>query len=201
MNRKVILLIDMDGVIAGWYPGLVNLYKEKYPDRSTVPAEEVTQFFVEGFYPEEHREDVLRIARTRGFYTSLPVIDGAKEALKDIEENCLDFIEPFICTAPEMEFDDLMCHSEKVQWLNDHFGEFWATRAIITKDKTLVMGDYLIDDKPKVKGVRLPDWQHIHYAQPYNNSTLIADYRFTWDQWNDLKMDLYKDSNARKFLV
>lgn len=206
MNRKIILLIDMDGVVAQWYPGLVQKYQAKYPGRPVVPPEEVTEFYVEGFYPEEHREDLLQIARTKGFYRELPLMEGAQEALKDIEENCLDFIDPFICTAPELDFEDLMCHSEKVQYVQEHFGDFWAKQTIITKDKTLVFGDYLIDDKPRVKGVRIPDWQQIHYAQPYNRGYInpdckIADYQFTWADWQNLKMDLYNESGARKFLI
>lgn len=200
MKRKIILLIDMDGVMADWYRGLLGKYKEKYPDRPTVPPEQVTEFFVEGFYPKEHQADLLEVAHTKGFYRDLPLIEGALEALKDIEENCLDFIEPFICTAPEIEFEDLFCHTEKVQWLREKVGDFWVKRTIITKDKTLINGDYLIDDKPKVTGVCFPPWIQIHYSQPYNNSSDIADYRFTWADWPKLKYDLFSISGKSKFL-
>jgi 5'-nucleotidase len=179
--KKFTLLIDMDGVIAQWYPGLLSKYQEKFPDRPVVEPKDVTQFYVEGLYPEEHREDILATARERGFYLSLPVMPGAQAALKDIEDNCLDFINPFICTAPELEFEDLMCHSEKAQYLREHFGDFWVKQAIITKDKTVVRGDALIDDKPNIKGSMDPLWGQIVYAQPYN------DGEFTWEDWPEIR--------------
>src|SRR5579859_643389 len=123
--NKFKLLIDMDGVLAKWYHGLLKIYRERYPDRPFIQPEEVTRFYVEELYPEEHKNDVMAIAREKGFYLSLPVMEGAQEALKDIQENCLSFIDPFICTSPEVEFEDLMCHSEKVQWTRKNFGDFW----------------------------------------------------------------------------
>jgi 5'-nucleotidase len=189
--EKFDLLIDMDGVVAKWYPGLLTLYQAQYPDRPYVKPEDVTKFYVEELYPEEHRDDVVAIARQKGFYTFLPVMEGAKEALKDIEENCLDFINPFFCTSPEVEYEDLMCHSEKVQWTNLHFGPFWVKNTIITKDKTMVIGDLLIDDKPAIKGSRKPVWDHLHYAQPYNKGGQLKkqnpELGFTWNEWPKLR--------------
>lgn len=188
MTDKVILLMDMDGVLADWTKRVLQTYAERYPDRFVPKQEDVTQFFIEGLFPEEHQEDLLAIPREKGFYLSLDPIAGAIEALKDIENNCLDFIEPFLCTAPELEFEELMCHSEKAQWVQAILGDFWLKRLIITKDKTLVIGDYLIDDKPEIKGVLKPAWQQIHLKQPYTSKD--AESVFKWSEWNDLKDDL-----------
>lgn len=199
MTRKVKLLIDMDGVQCDWYGTLLDLYKAKYPDRPTVAPEDLEHFYVEHQYPEEHKDDLLRIVRTEGFYLNMKPMPGAIEALKDISENCLDFIEPFICTAPELDFNNLMCHTEKAQWVRENLGEFWLKRLIITKDKTIVDGDYLIDDKPEIKGVCIPNWTQIHYE--HNYTPVDADYRFTWEKWKELKLDLYAEANTRKFLI
>lgn len=182
MNKyKYTLLIDMDGVIAQWYQGFLNKWKEEYPDRQFVAPEDLKEFYIEGQYPEEYESDILRVTRSRGLYLSLPVMPGAQEALEDIEKNCLDFIEPFICTAPELKYDDLMCHSEKMQYLKQNFSDFWVSRAIITKDKTVVRGDGLIDDKPTITGSMKPEWVQIAYKQPYNQGT------FTWEQWPEYR--------------
>lgn len=196
--KKIVLLIDMDGVVAEWYPGLLATYIERFPDREYIAPDEVSRFYVEELYPEEHRQDVMRISREKGFYRNLPVMPGAKESLADIQNNCLDFIDPFICTAPELESDELCCHTEKVQYVQEHFGDFWARRTILTKDKTLVYGNYLIDDKPVINGLLQPTWEQIHYAQPYNK--YVRDVEFTWAQWNDLKMDLYVESGSKRIL-
>jgi 5'-nucleotidase len=196
MTNKVILLIDMDGVQADWTKRVLSTYAEKYPDRFVPKQEDVTEFFIEGLFPEEHREDLLKIPRTKGFYASLETIPGSIEAMKDIEENCKDFIEPYICSAPELDFEDLLCHSEKAQWVKKILGDFWLKRMILTKDKTVVRGDYLIDDKPVITGAVDPQWKHIHLKQPYTPST--AQCTFEWSQWDILKKHLLKES--KKYL-
>lgn len=55
---------------------------------------------------------------------------------------------------------------------------------IVTKDKTLVHGDLLIDDKPRVTGTRSPAWQHVLYDQPYNRH--VDAQRMTWSTWREV---------------
>lgn len=181
MINKYTLLIDMDGVIAQWYLGFLSKWKELYPNREFIAPKDLKEFYIENIYPEAYGPDILRITRSRGFYLSLPTMPGAQEALEDIEKNCREFIEPFICTAPELEFENLMCHSEKVQYLKEHFSDFWVKRTIITKDKTVVRGDGLIDDKPVITGAMKPTWGQITYKQPYNTG------EFTWEQWPEVR--------------
>jgi 5'-nucleotidase len=188
MINKFTLLIDQDGVLAEWYQGLLDIYRKRYPDRPYVKPEDLTQFYAEELYPEEHRADVMAIAREKGFYLSLSVTPGAKEALEDIEKNCLEFINPFICTSPEVEFEDLMCHSEKVQWTRDNLSDFWVKQTIITKDKTVVRGDILIDDKPFIKGSMEPLWVQMPFDRPYTDtSNMRIQHKFNWSQWPKLR--------------
>ena len=45
----------------------------------------------------------------------------------------------------------------------------WVDRIILTRDKTLVRGDILLDDAPLAKGSSLePVWEHVYFDQPYN---------------------------------
>jgi 5'-nucleotidase len=192
MNDKIILLIDMDGVICHWYENLYRIYRARYPDRMAIKPEDVTQFYVEELYPEEHRDDVVAIARERGFYADLRPVPGALEALKDIQENCTDFIEPFICSSPEVEYEDMACHSEKAAWVEDVLGNWWTKKLILTKDKTLVRGHILIDDKPEITGALKPIWLHMLFDQPYNRLDSKLDIgdmrqRFTWSDWPALR--------------
>ena len=50
----------------------------------------------------------------------------------------------------------------------EHLGFDWTARVMLTKDKTLVRGDILIDDKPEISGSLSPVWQHWLYDAPYN---------------------------------
>ena len=58
---------------------------------------------------------------------------------------------------------------EKYEWVENYLGDAWVKRIILTRDKTLIKGDYLIDDKPVITGVeRSPEWEQIVYDRPYN---------------------------------
>jgi len=47
-------------------------------------------------------------------------------------------------------------------------GPSWVDRIVLAKDKTLVRGDVLIDDKPEVTGSLCPSWEHLVFEAPYN---------------------------------
>ncbi|MDF2435444.1 MAG: 5-nucleotidase, partial [Mucilaginibacter sp.] len=106
--------------------------------------------------------------------------------LKDIQENCSHFIEPFICSSPEVEYEALLCHTEKAAWIEHYAGAWWTKRLILTKDKTVVRGHFLIDDKPTITGAMAPTWGHLVFDQPYNRD-VIGNGRFTWTDWPKLK--------------
>lgn len=184
--KKCVLLIDMDGTACDWSARLKQNFELKFPDRKLKPISEFHQFYVEDSHPDDWRDDIAQISRQPGFYESLLPIEGAIEALKDIEENCLDFIEPFLCSSPEVEYETQLCHTEKARWVEEHLGRFWTKRLILTKDKTLVRGHILLDDKPLIKGALTPTWTHFVYEQPWN--ARVANLaRFNWSKWTELR--------------
>ena len=71
----------------------------------------------------------------------------------------------------------------KISWIIKHFGEKWVERMILTRDKTLVYGDILIDDKPKITGLQThPNFLHVFFDQPFNHN--VDNYRITqWSKW------------------
>ena len=179
---KAILLIDMDGVVCDWAGRLKTNFEALYPDRKLLPYSEFTEFYLADSHPEEWRNDIKNVAYQKGFYKSLPPIEGAIECLKDMEQNCLDFVDPFICSSPQTNSTDICCHSEKAQWVEEHLGEFWTKRLILTKDKTLIRGHFIFDDKPKIEGIMDPTWAHVVFDQPWNQE-IKGTFRFTWMDW------------------
>ena len=77
-----------------------------------------------------------------GFFRSLSPIDGALEALEILSTNN----DVWILTRPSVQ--NLLCYTEKAEWIKNHLGEEWLNKLIICPDKSLVLGDYLIDDCP-----------------------------------------------------
>jgi 5'-nucleotidase len=90
-----------------------------------------------------------------------------------------------ICTAPLSRFTN--CVGEKFQWVVNHLGPSWVERIVLTKDKSLVRGDVLIDDKPEVTGSLVPSWQHLVFEAPYN--TVAIGRRINWSNWQQVELD------------
>jgi 5'-nucleotidase len=65
--------------------------------------------------------------------------------------------------------------------VEEHLGSDFTKRIILTRDKSLVRGDVLVDDKPEIRGLATPNWQHILYDQPYNRC--LPGVRMTWRNW------------------
>lgn len=167
------LLVDMDGVLADLEAGFWPIFAEKCPDAPQIRREDRSTFYVEDQIGQEWRAHVEPIIHSEGFFRSLPVVPGAVEGLLKLCEKH----RVTICTSP---VTTPWCASEKHSWVLEHLGRKFAKEMIVTKDKTLIRGDVLIDDRPEVKGKMVPVWEHILYDQPYNRH--IDKFRLDWGQ-------------------
>ena len=55
-------------------------------------------------------------------------------------------------------------------------------RIILTRYKTLVVGDILIDDRPELTGIKSPTWEHVLFDQPYNKA-VTGKRRLNWQNY------------------
>lgn len=193
VKLKPILLIDMDGVLFDYYGRFLSEWKYRYPDRIALEDGELTEFYIENMYPPEYKDDILQITRAQGFFDTIDPMPGAVEALGLILD-CGEF-EPFICTAPDNDCVGFASHNEKAAAVERHLGREWLSRLIMTKDKTLVAGDYMIDDKPNMKGLKIdnPPWKRVVFNQSYNQET--PGFRLmNWNEsWDLLYLELLED--------
>ncbi len=174
------ILVDMDGVLANFEKRVLDTYRTTHPNKLFIPLEERTTFYVKEQYPLELQPLVEAIYLAPGFYRSLPQIEGSFEALSNLKQRGHDI---FICTAPLPEYQH--CILEKYQWVEEQLGSEWVKKIIVTNDKTLVRGDYLIDDKPSIKGLEIPTWEHILFEQPYNRF-VDSKRRINWANWQSI---------------
>lgn len=174
------ILIDMDGVLSDFDGEFLKRWRERYPDKFYVPIEERTTFYVKQQYPDDLKPLVSEIVLEPGFFRDMMPIEGGKEALDEMDD--LGH-EVFICTSPLSAYKN--CVLEKFEWVDRVIGAKWVKSIILTKDKTLVKADYIIDDKPEITGVEhTPSWEHILYDRPYNRK---ADKkRLTWSNWKSV---------------
>lgn len=179
---KIRLLVDMDGVITDFNKSIWDIYEKNYPDvaeKYPRPVFEEMPFYAESAYENQQFKDTMRkINTSKGFFKNLPPIEGAIDALHDLEQ---DF-QVFICTAPLLL--NPTCCDDKMWWVRKHLGEEWKRRTIITKDKTVVDGDFLIDDKPEITGIQDPIWRRIVFDRPYNKNTVGR--RLDWQNYREV---------------
>lgn len=174
------ILIDMDDVLADFDGDFLRCWRKKHPEKMYVPLEERKSFYVKESYPVDLHPLVTEIYTAPSFFRTLPPVAGAVEAVKEMEQMDLEL---FICTSPLNAYRN--CVLEKYEWVEQHLGLDWVKRIILTKDKTLVKGDFLIDDKPVITGVEsVPAWEHILYDRPYNRD--INRKRLTWQNWKQV---------------
>ena len=181
MTKKIVLF-DMDGV--GWQydKKLLRLAHERFGLPLYTPGD-VTDFCTEILFPEEYRAKVDELSNETGFFRDLEPFPGAVAAMQEALDH--PDLEPFICTAPKRFTKNPHCTREKLESVVEHLGHKWADRVIPTRNKTLVHGHVLIDDKPKVSGVHKPSWEHVYYDRPYNK---VKDrHRITdWSTWKEV---------------
>lgn len=168
----MIILVDMDGVVADFEAG-----HRIYCNRKELPPEALGVNRTCWDILEAIREDpdlcevVMQGWHEPGFFANLPPIAGSINAVHLLARRH----QVYFCTAPLK--NHATCASEKIDWVRRHLPGF-ESRVIISGDKTLVHGDILIDDKPDIHGVKTPTWEHYLFAQPYNQLSVRT--RWTW---------------------
>jgi len=105
-----------------------------------------------------------------GFWLNLEEIPGAIDAFRKLQEK----YDVWILTAPS--FMNVNCFTEKAQWVWDHLGYDVLKKTIISGDKSLLKGDYLIDDQNNVGQDRFEgEWLEFG-GEKFKNWKDVLDY-------------------------
>ena len=174
------ILVDMDGVLAHFEKGFLEEFRALAPDDFYVPLEDRDTFYILEQYPKEFAKRIHKIIHAPNFFLKLEPIEGGVEALHEMERLG---IETVICFSPLLSYENSVL--QKYQWVDRHLGREWTSRLILTRDKTIVLGDILIDDRPEVTGAETPAWEHVLYDQPYNRK-VKGRRRLTWQNWKEV---------------
>jgi len=166
----------MDDVIADFDGEFYKRWKLKYPDKYITPPNQRSKFYIKEESPPEYRDFITSIYAEPGFIRSLPPVAGAIDAINEISKEHT----VFICTTPLDKFEN--CVLEKYYWVLENLGFELTKRLILTKDKTLIKGDILIDDKPEITGNCIPQWEHILFDKPYNRH-INNKKRINWNNY------------------
>ena len=141
---KKILYVDMDNVIVDFPSAFAK-----------VPEEDKINF----------KNDMDEIP---GIFAKMDPMPGAIDAYKKLSAKYDTYI---LSTAP---WENSSAWSDKIEWVKKYLGEVAYKRLILSHNKNLNKGDYLIDDRPNNgakdfrgewlhfgEGNRFPDWKAI----------------------------------------
>ncbi|XP_042198447.1 5'(3')-deoxyribonucleotidase, mitochondrial [Callorhinchus milii] len=180
------VLVDMDGVLADFEASFLRLYRSRHPQLPYVALDERRGFSVEAQYrqldPGLAADFVRNIYGSPNFFLDLVPIPGAVEAMQEMFS--LNETEVFICTSPILKYE--YCVKEKYAWVEKHLGPQFVQRLVMSRDKTIVSADLLIDDKVDIKGVEPnPSWEHIVFTCWHNRHTELEPHRRRLESWSD----------------
>ena len=145
-NINKILYIDMDNV-------LVN-----FPSAFPFIDKEILEKYV------DNKDDIP------GIFSFMEPLDGAIDAYQKLSEKFDTYI---LSTAP---WDNPSAWSDKVIWVKKHLGEFAHKRLILSHNKNLNRGDYLIDDRLK-NGAAEFKGDQIHFGpEPFSDWQAVLAY-------------------------
>eukprot|EP00403_Amphidinium_massartii_P026190 CAMPEP_0178407384 /NCGR_PEP_ID=MMETSP0689_2-20121128/19403_1 /TAXON_ID=160604 /ORGANISM="Amphidinium massartii, Strain CS-259" /LENGTH=652 /DNA_ID=CAMNT_0020028461 /DNA_START=97 /DNA_END=2055 /DNA_ORIENTATION=- len=175
---RPVVLVDMDGTLVDWDAGFMKAWGDRPCKR--------TDYAMEKCVPPEMFDEAVKIFTSEGFFRNLPPMEGGIQAIKDIAASGFSV---FLCTSPVAT--SRYSAQEKWEWVREHLGDEWTHRLILTMDKTIVRGDILIDDKPKITGLQRPLWTQVLFTAPYNTDVELSR-RVRLSKWVDWKQALYE---------
>lgn len=162
----MIIAVDMDGVLCEW-----NDTYDRYLDAMGDAAKHIPRtrdqktFNLWQGRTVEESEMIHKVMDTPGFYRDIEPTPGAVDAIrKMVSEGHI----VYIVTAPHPS--NPTCADDKIWWVRTHLGTEFVDKLVITRDKTSVRADVLIDDRPDIHGQLKPSWKHIFFSQPWNES-------------------------------
>ena len=182
MTRSLdnVVLIDMDNTIVDWDLEFGKRWIARRPDDTLDLIKQRKHFELEQNFPADTKPMAIEIMSEPGFYAALEPQPGAVEAIKEMTDAGLHVL---LCTSPT-PFQYETCVAEKYAWVREYLGSEFLERIIITRDKSVIRGKVLIDDKPHVKGqCDTPDWTQILFEQPYNLEVNDKPRMCKWSDW------------------
>lgn len=174
---KQVLLCDMDNTIVDFDRGVLESYENQYGSPAPFTLEQRKHFAITKNFPKDLQDRIQPLYMAERFFADLKPIKGAIKGVKTLQQRKY---EVFLCTSPIRK--NKYCVPEKYEWVEKHLGKRWTEKMVFTKDKSVIKGEYLIDDKPYAyaDGKMVASWDQILFDRPYNKHVTNTE-RFSWD--------------------
>ena len=148
MDRKEmkIVYVDMDNVLVNFKSG-INLL-----------TEEQKQIFIDNY------------DEVPGIFSTMEPVEGALDAYKELTKYFDVYI---LSTAP---WKNPSAWTDKLLWVQEHLGNLAHKRLILSPNKNLNAGDFLIDDRT-ANGAGEFKGEHIHFlSEKFKNWNDVLSY-------------------------
>lgn len=131
---KESIAIDMDGVLADTESQYLAYYHNEFGER-------LSKDIFQGIPESEALPNglIYKYLYTPGFFRGIPVMEGAVDALRALQQRYDIYI-----VSAAMEFP--LSLFEKREWLEEHFSFIHWQHIIFCGDKSIIDTDYMIDD-------------------------------------------------------
>tara|TARA_B100001989_G_C24537225_1_gene465185 strand:- start:1003 stop:1452 length:450 start_codon:yes stop_codon:yes gene_type:complete len=144
--KKKVVYVDMDNVLVDFQSGIDSLSDEE-----------------RGAYKDN-------IDNVPGIFSKMQPLNGAIEGYKKLTEHFDVYI---LSTAP---WNNPSAWSDKLLWVQKHLGDIAYKRLILSSNKNLNAGDYLIDDRT-ANGAGDFKGEHIHFlTEQFKNWDDVLNY-------------------------
>ncbi|WP_142060154.1 hypothetical protein [Pseudarthrobacter sp. B4EP4b] len=162
-GRAPVVLVDMDEVLCRWEEQFVASHRRLFPHLLIAEAGQRESFDLFAGLTTEEQQATATVLDEPGFFAGMLPVKGALAA---VEEMLAAGVDVALCTSPWLS--NATCASDKLRWVQRYLGPAMAEATVITRDKTRVRGDVLIDDKPFVTGQAQPEWDLVRFTYHYN---------------------------------
>lgn len=130
-DKPARICIDMDNVLADFNENFVKIYNRIYSTSKT--TQDISEWDLSKSFPG----DTKGIYKRRGFYLDLKPEESALTVVPRLIEKYDVYI---LSTGPRTAY------AEKCDWLIKYFGNAFRKKFIFSKDKGVVLADFLLDD-------------------------------------------------------
>jgi 5'(3')-deoxyribonucleotidase len=139
-NGRKIICVDMDEVIADALGEHLLRYNRDFGSNITV--DDLHGKWLWDYIPEDRQSVLYEYMSSDDFFAVLDVMPDAQRVLERLQTR----YDVFIATAA-MEVPTSF--NAKFKWLEKHFPFIPPSRIVFCGDKSILAGDYLIDDNPR----------------------------------------------------
>ncbi len=152
IHKKLVICLDIDDVLRNFYGKGTEIFLREHPQYTKKDIKPQTTWRLSDSFPveQEYLNKFFFGDHAKELYTTAPVLNDALEQFNELKAWCEENGHRLVLISSQPR-DYLQLYT--IQWLLDH-GFDNRDVCIVRGDKTLINGDYLLDDAPH----NLTDW-------------------------------------------